>query len=345
MLHPRPAGRQPDFWTRRKLIDESTLSFRQKAMLHALNDYAGDDGRAYPLRATLATKLSLGKRRVGDILRELKQASIITIRQRGRGRNGQGRSANYEIHWEALGWSPADPGFARQRSARQNDVSPAAECQAKPLCPADGCRENTHLKRTPKTPPPPPPTPHGRAQPADPWKQVEEELLTMGDWDPVTTAWTARRNHAEPGKALEAIAYYRRRPGAWGVGALVTWLRSPSVAILPVDQGWPTPGPEEARLKREARRQQLAEQRAAADERERERREREQRDRLQVDDRQLELRFGSALDAMPRDAARALAASVSPEVATRLKLYGRANGFAPRRELLEAIARREGLLQ
>lgn len=124
-----------------------------------------------------------------------------------------------------------------------------------------------------------------------------DRLLAAGVHRAVETLDAARAGGLSDAAIAAVLDHFASRPGAWGPGALVLRLTSPSARLLDGPAaGWPPPSPQEARHRdasrlrdaQAARRTQAA---SAA------------RDRERDDARwtQLELEFGPQLDALDRD--------------------------------------------
>jgi len=156
-------------------------------------------------------------------------------------------------------------------------------------------------------------------------------LLAAGVHRAVETLRLARTVGLTDDAIRAVLDHYRSRPGAWGPGALVQRLTSPSAALLEGPAaGWPPPSPQEARQRettrlrdtetlRRAKSVQEARQRAA------------EAARWQ----QLELDFGPRLDALPRHAQADLLPT--PFLRTLLHRQGPTSALV-RRELLTALA-------
>ena len=73
------------------------------------------------------------------------------------------------------------------------------------------------------------------------WEEVVVELvnLGMGTARRVVEQLSTRAD-SSPDRAVQLVAYYRARPGAWGLGALQFRMLNDHSALA-IDQGWPPP--------------------------------------------------------------------------------------------------------
>jgi hypothetical protein len=165
-----------------------------------------------------------------------------------------------------------------------------------------------------KTPPPPtPPKASNGARALEPeWKAVEEDLFRIGVRLAPQAIDAARSNGCSSDEAIDVIAYWRLKTGAWDAGALYSRL----LALRPgqdCSSLWPDESPKfQAAARRELaskNHSNVTAERLAGELR---------READIAAGRELENRFGPELDAMPRDAVVTLIREKLPGDATFL---------------------------
>ena len=113
---------------------DDTLSASAKLAHGRLKLYAGQDGRCYPSHQTLAREVCLSSRRLRDVLRELREAGLITwTRTRG--------SNHYTVFPERQKTASQTGGELHTRVAENCLSRPAENCRQKRSI------ENHHQKR------------------------------------------------------------------------------------------------------------------------------------------------------------------------------------------------------
>ena len=87
---------ESEFWKRRRMIWMSTLSLQLKAMLVRLADYIGNNESAFVSVTALSQDLSLGRRQLQRISRELEGLKILKVEAR------PGKTSLTSIDWERV---------------------------------------------------------------------------------------------------------------------------------------------------------------------------------------------------------------------------------------------------
>lgn len=88
---------EPEFWRRRRLIRESTLTAQQRLLLFVLADYSGTSDTCWPAASSIADDMGLKERQVRSLLSELKAIGVITCVRRGMGRSNLTR-----VDWDRI---------------------------------------------------------------------------------------------------------------------------------------------------------------------------------------------------------------------------------------------------
>lgn len=161
------------------------------------------------------------------------------------------------------------------------------------------------------------------------WVVVEDELRMEGALTPEQTCEAARERGADPERVLALISHYRSRPGAWRIGFLV-WRIEHDRPDLDPTSTWPDPAesPAARQATAERRSQARAQQMAAAQ------RAREAHAESRDHARDLEKRFGQALDELDSDQLEQLALGLRPDE----RAVYEANPKWARADLLELLS-------